>query len=252
MPVTRTANLAPLNDAPLRLALVQVRTPPMFAVDRADAVESLATELPPQWVLVEEGRTQRVQMQVMPGGIAQSTPEAAERVWRFETTDRQYVATLTPTSIGVETTHYGDFGQFRAHIEPVLQRVAEHADFRPRLVTRLGVRYVNEMHDERLHDDEAMSAVVHPELLGPATTLGTGLLASLQELRFQQPDGILAVRHGLTTPGQYLLDSDHYSEERQDFDVPRITALVQTWHDTIEGVFAWAFAPWLRERGVLT
>jgi hypothetical protein len=93
---------------------------------------------------------------------------------------------------------------------------------------------------------------VHPELLGPAAALGTDLLASLQELRFQQPDGILAVRHGLTAPGQYLLDSDHYSDERRDFDVPRITELVQTWHHTIEGVFAWAFGPWLRERGVLT
>jgi uncharacterized protein (TIGR04255 family) len=187
----------------------------------------------------------------VPGGIAQATPEEDERIWRFETTDGLYVATLTPTSIGVETAHYGDFEHFRAHIEPILQAVAQHSAFRPRLVTRLGVRYVNEMHDERLRHDEARTAVVHPELLGPAATLGTDLLASLQELRFQQPDGILAVRHGLTTPGQYLLDSDHYSEDRRDFDVPRITEFVQAWHDTIEGVFAWAFEPWLRERDAL-
>jgi uncharacterized protein (TIGR04255 family) len=251
MPVTRTADLAPMEDAPLKLALVQVRTSPMFAVDRPEAVEGLARAMPDDWVLVEEGRAHRVQMQVTPAGIAQS-PEDAERVWRFETTDRRYVATLTPTSVGVETGHYDDFARFRTRITPVLDALAEDAAFRPRLATRIGVRYVNEVQDDRLRHDESRAAVVHPELLGPATTLGTGLMASLQELRFQQEDGVLAVRHGLTSVGEYLLDSDHYSEERRDFDVPDLTRLVQSWHDTIEGVFAWAFEPWLRERGWLT
>jgi len=240
-----------MEDAPLKLALVQVRTPPMFAVDRPEAVEGLAQAMPEDWVLVEEGRAQRVQMQITPAGIAQS-PEDAERVWRFETADRRYVATLTPTSVGVETAHYDDFGQFRARLDPVLSALVEDSAFRPRLATRVGVRYVNEMRDDRLTEDDSRAAVVHPELLGPAAALGTGLIASLQELRFQQADGVLAVRHGLTSPGEYLLDSDHYSEERRDFDVPGITQLVQDWHDTIEGVFAWAFEPWLRERGWLT
>src|SRR3954453_15135311 len=115
MPVTKTANLAPMEDAPLKLALVQVRTPPMFGVDRPEGVEALARAMPEDWVLVEEGRAQRIQMQVTPAGIAQS-PEEAERVWRFETADRRYVVTLTPTSVGVESAHYDDFARFRARL----------------------------------------------------------------------------------------------------------------------------------------
>jgi uncharacterized protein (TIGR04255 family) len=221
----------------------------MFAVDRPEAVERLTRALPSDWALVEEGRAQRVELQVTPAGVARSE-QHPERVWRFETMDRRYVGTLTSTSVSVETGSYDDFDEFHLRLGEVLGVLAGDDAFAPRLLTRLGVRYVNELRDERLADDATREAVINRELLGPAATLGTGLLASLQELRFQQEDGVLAIRHGLTALGQYLLDTDHYNEERQDFVASAVAEQVRRWHDTIEGVFVWAFEPWLRGRGV--
>jgi uncharacterized protein (TIGR04255 family) len=249
MPVDLTANLGPLEEAPLQLALVQVRTPPMFAVDRPDAVERLASGLPERWALVDEGRAQRVQVHLTPAGVAQAD-EAPERVWRFETLDQRYVATLTPTSVGVETRRYELFDEFHARVQELLDALAGDEAFAPRIVNRLGVRYVNELHDERLGVDATRAEIVNPELLGPAASLGTGLVASLQELRFQQEDGVLAIRHGLNGPSQYLLDADHYDEGRRAFDAAELEKTVRRWHDTVEGVFAWAFEPWLRSKGI--
>jgi uncharacterized protein (TIGR04255 family) len=249
MPVELTADLGPLEEAPLQLALVQVRTPPVFAVDRPDAVEGLASGLPEHWVLVDQGRAQRVEVHLTPAGVAQSDEES-ERVWRFETLDQRYVGTLTPTSVSVETRRYEQFDEFHARVQELLGALAGNDAFAPRMVNRLGVRYVNELRDDRLGVDATRAEIVNPELLGPAASLGTGLVASLQELRFQQEDGVLAIRHGLNGPGQYLLDTDHYAEARRPFDTAELGDTVRRWHDTIEGVFAWAFQPWLRSRGV--
>jgi uncharacterized protein (TIGR04255 family) len=248
MPVELIANLGLLQDAPLKQALVQIRTPPMFGVDRPESVEQLVSVLPGDWALVDQGQTQRVQVQLSPAGVAQSEGER-ERVWRFESTHGRYVGTITPTSVAIETQSYEHFDEFHGRLIELLEVVAQQPGFAPRFVTRLGVRYVNELDDSRLAVDESRDQLVNPELLGPAATMGSGLVASLQELRFQQPDGTLAIRHGLIGPHQYLLDTDHYAEERQPFEVNEIGERIRRWHDTIEGVFAWAFRPWLTERG---
>lgn len=248
MPVELTADIGPLDDAPLELALVQVRTSPVLAVERSAPVEALASALPDDWALVDEGQAQRVELQLGPGGVQPSSGSVTERLWRFETTDRRYVTTLTSTSIGIETRQYDVFDEFRQRVEEFLGGVHADEELRPRYVTRLGMRYVDQLRDSRLADDYRRSEVVRPDLLGPAASLGSDLVASLQELRFQQANGVLAVRHGLTEPEQYLLDLDHYSDERQDFVPDDLIRILGEWHDTIEGVFAWAFGPWLAER----
>jgi len=249
MPVDLTADLGPLEEAPLQLALVQVRTPPLFGVDRPDAVEALANDIGDDWALVDEGRAQRVEVHLSPAGVAQSGEES-ERVWRFESPDQRYVGTLTPTSVAVETRRYEQFDEFHGRVEGLLAALSSNDAFAPRWASRVGVRYVNELRDDRLGNDEARAEIVNSELLGPAQSLGNGLLASLQELRFQQEDGVLAIRHGLNGPAQYLLDTDHYGEQRRAFDTRELSDTVRRWHDTIEGVFAWAFGPWLRDQGV--
>jgi uncharacterized protein (TIGR04255 family) len=104
------------------------------------------------------------------------------------------------------------------------------------------MRYVNEIEDESLMS-EGLDRFLNSALVAPVgSELGMDLLSSLSDLRFRQPDGVFALRHGLIRPDAYLLDFDYFSEDERPFDRQEIRRTGARFHDVIESMFIWSLS----------
>ena len=115
----------------------------------------------------------------------------------------------------------------------------------PGRVNRFGMRYVNELADPRVSDEDprALAQVLSEELVAVAASLARPLIASLSELRVREPFGELTVRHGMTQPGRCLLDLDAHDDAAGSFDADRLMSTADAFHSRIEAVFAWSLQP---------
>jgi uncharacterized protein (TIGR04255 family) len=236
--------LGHLTKSPLQVAVIQLRFRPILAIDAADRVAPFQEHLAglnPALELYEQGELRQIAFQIGPAGVQQSAAPR-ETVWKFATSSNSLRLDLTRTQLSLEATSYDDFDSFEATFEQAF------AGFEPTFglprVTRIGVRYVNHVPDERL-DGDTLAEVISPELLGPigSSKLGCDVLGSTTALRFQEPEFAVTIQHGLVEPGQYLLDFDCYAEPADGFDIGSIGASIRSFHQTIEKLFCWSVTP---------
>jgi len=232
--------LAPLPRAPLKLALVQARTAPTLALEQTETVARLVEAI--GWELVDRQSNVELSVRLGPGGIEQQGGPP-QTVWVLAGPSGQLRAVLSQSSVAVECGAYSQWADFRAGLASVLGAVAEVAA--PGRLNRFGVRYVNELVDERLsgEDPGGLTQILAEELVSVAAALETPVISSLSELRVREPFGQLAIRHGMTAPGRYLLDFDAYNETTSPFDVERLMEAADAFHARIEAVFAWCLQP---------
>lgn len=228
-----------LAASPLRLALVQARTPPVLAFERAEAVERLLQALDGRWTVTDRQSNREVAVQIGPGGVREDAA-APELVWVLSSEDGRTRAAVSSSSVAVESDSYDRWDLFRGHIRDVLTAVA--GTVAPKRCVRLGVRYVNEIDVSRAEGNPAqMAEQLNDALLAPALAFARPLLGSLAELRVGEDDGaVFVLRHGLVNPATYLLDFDAYIESDEDFDAELLAERVERFHDRIESVFAWS------------
>jgi uncharacterized protein (TIGR04255 family) len=228
----------PLAQAPLRVALIQVKYHHAAGVEDPAQLSSFANGLA-GFALIEQGTTRR-----RPVDSGESVPAeeqgVPETTWRFRSDDMRWTALLSPTTLGFETRSY------EAGFQPVLEAYttvvgAVAAAFSPTTRTRFGLRYVNELRDERVAEPGGLDALLNPDLVRPVGgALGWELEASLQELRFRESNGTYVLRHGLLDHERYLLDFDYFNVQETPFDVDATVALAAEYHRAIESMFAWA------------
>lgn len=170
---------------------------------------------------------------------ARSAP-SQETVWPFRNRERDWTVSLSSTSLALEAGLYLDFDDFAAELERILG--ALHDVFAPRQELRLGLRYINRIEDEQLKK-RGISFFINEELARPVGgPLGSNLISSISELRFRERESTVVVRHGLIEEAAYLLDFDHFSDERRDFDPEAIVRRIQKFHALIERVFVWSLS----------
>jgi uncharacterized protein (TIGR04255 family) len=163
-----------------------------------------------------------------------------ETVWPFRNPEREWTVSLSSTSLALEAGRYLDFDDFAAELERIL--TALHDVFAPRQELRLGLRYINRIEDEQLKK-RSISFFINEELARPVGgPLGTNLLSSINELRFRERESTVVLRHGLIDEAVYLLDFDHFSDERRDFDPAAIVRRIQKFHALIERLFVWSLS----------
>jgi len=230
-----------LADAPLKLAIIQVRYRPILAIEQAARVSDFQQGLGAGYELLDTQRAHSLTVYFAPAGMEPPTPPTAgETVWRFRRRDNDWLVALSSSSIGFEAAQYTVFVDFFAEFSRVLGILEER--FAPTTQTRLGMRYVNEIEREDLAPDR-LSHFINAALLAPiGSELGTDVLSSLSDLRFRQPDGLFALRHGLIRENAYLLDYDYFTEEERSFDRQEIRRAASDYHDMIEAVFSWSLA----------
>jgi uncharacterized protein (TIGR04255 family) len=229
-----------LAAPPVRLALAQARTTPVLALERPDGVEQLVAALP-GWTLTDRQSTREVALQLGPAGMQQHAG-APETVWVLSSADGQTRAAVSASSVAVETDSYADWDFFGRRIQEVLQAVQK--TFAPARCVRFGMRYVNEVDVGGAEGDPVrLETQLNAALLGPALALRQRILGSLTELRVAEgDDAVFALRHGLVTPGTYLLDYDAYREAADEFDAEALIRRAEQFHARIESVFAWSMA----------
>jgi uncharacterized protein (TIGR04255 family) len=230
-----------LDDAPLRLALVQVRYAPVHAVEKRERVADFQALLGDEFVAEEPQRSQGLLVQFGPAAAPPVLPPA-ETVWPFRDPKRGFGVSLSSTSLALEATAgYHDFPVFLEEFRTTLAGLVDV--FHPKVCTRLGVRYVNEIGDPRLTSPDGLAAFLNRELVSPVgSDLGSDLMSSLSELRFREDDGVFVLRHGLVESTKYLLDFDRFSETHRSFALEALVDTTSKFHDLIESVFVWSLS----------
>jgi len=139
-------------------------------------------------------------------------------IYRFRDVSGAWIASLSPDWVGLETTGYTDYEEFRERLEQVVRLVEEQ--FAPAQTERIGFRYVNELPCGAKGD---WRALVRPELHGLAA------IDSIEELHLVVGECRLNVRHGAAMEGdthRYTFDIDAFSEARDPYDSERIVSIV--------------------------
>jgi uncharacterized protein (TIGR04255 family) len=235
-----TASIEHLDSAPLKVAVAQVRYSPVHAVEKRELVADFESRLHDNYVAQDAQTSQILTIQIAAGSpsVAAPPPAVVDTVWPFRDDVRGYSVSLGNASLAVEAdSAYHDFPQFLGEFSAAVNACS--AIFRPKRQVRLGLRYINEVSDERLRED--VRTVVNPELVAPiGSVVRGGLLRSLAEIRVSESLGVFVVRHGLVDDTKYLLDFDYFSENQRDFDPHHVIETVERFHELIEPFFIWS------------
>lgn len=228
-----------LDRAPLKLAILQVRYRALLAAEQADNVASFGHALGDAYEFTNRQAAQTLRVYVGETGIEPPPLLPSDSIWRFTHREHKWVVALSTTSLALEAVSYWDFNHFSRTYQAVLDAFSQV--FSPAAQTRLGMRYINEIHDDRLSDLTNLEYFVNRDLLRPVgSALGHDVITSLSDLRFREERGTLAIRHGLVRPQTYLLDYDFYRDDERSFSTQEIIDTTREYHATIESLFVWS------------
>jgi len=235
----------PLGNAPLVRVIAQVRFFEILAVERRDFVASFQEALRATYPVLRQEQTQGLVMS--PVGMTAAKPQVA---WRFTDVSEQWRVSLTSNFLALETTKYTSRADFFVRLRAVLEALDEHLE--PRLLERLGVRYIDRMTGTAVAE---IADLVRPEVRGiSGTAAATHMVHSLSESLFKLPDAQVLARWGRLPAGatvdpaavepiqeeSWILDLDMFSAAPMPFVVDRIIADAQRYAERIYTIFRWA------------
>jgi uncharacterized protein (TIGR04255 family) len=153
MPIKVPNATLDLDAAPLKVAVAQVRFSPVHAVERRDLVADFESRLDKRYVPQDPQSSQTLTIQIGAApGPALGPPAAIDIVWPFRDDERGYSVSLANSSLAVAAdSTYHDFPQFVQEFRSAVRACTEV--FAPKREMRLGLRYINEITDERLRAD---------------------------------------------------------------------------------------------------
>ncbi len=235
----------PLPDAPLVRVIAQLRFPLVVAVEQRDFVGPFQEAIRSQYPVLRQEQTHRVV--VGPSGVSSAPTQTA---WRFSDLEGHWRVSLAPDSLVLETTSYASRVDFMARLREVAAALDEHVE--PKLVDRLGVRYIDRLVGSAVHDIEKL---VRPELLGVMRTpVAKHVLHALSESMFQVDETRILARWGRLPAGatvdptaiepitepSWILDLDMFSASPLAFSVDRVVDDATRFAERIYAFFRWA------------
>jgi len=247
-----------LTQHSISQVLCQVQFSPVLALREEEPTIPFQERIRRQYP--RYSRTNAVQLIVGPQGIMPVAQETAPSFHRFESTDG-FAATLGPDFVALETRTYDRFEDVADRLTSLLSVVSEL--YEPPEISRVGLRFVNEIRLPADPDRYGLTEIFRPELLGALAVeeLQPAAERSEQVLQFVGRDSgnRMAVRHGLFPDGGstvtspmdapnatsltdpfYLLDLDAFRAEALPFDVDATRERVLLFNDYIRTFFAWA------------
>src|SRR5512146_1640313 len=173
---------------------------------------------------------------------------------RFSDADGGWVATVGPEAISLETTEYVGMRDLLVRWLELVCAAVEV--FELTALTRLGLRYINELDWPQTHGED-LSGWVREELLSPFVSQPDteGLQRFVSKAQFRRPDGSsCSMRHGIA-PNEddpdgmvFLRDLDCFRWDAVELDpADQIRSLAKL-NKSAYGFFEWAFANRVRER----
>jgi uncharacterized protein (TIGR04255 family) len=238
----------PLPNAPLERVVAQVRFSPILKIEQRDYITAFQDGIREQYPSLEHDRTQLLAL-----GPEGMVPKEASTRWRFIDVSGEWTVSLAPDFVAIETTRYTSRADFFARFAEVIEHV--HAHFRPGLVERIGVRYIDRIEDDGL---AAIASLVRPELAGVLQTpLRSAAVHALSEHIFEVDRARLLARWGILRANctvdpaaiepieesSWLLDLDMFRVRKQPFDPAAIVAEARGYAERIYCFFRWAVTP---------
>lgn len=153
-------------NAPLALVAVEVRFPDSATAPLGPAVHrAVRDRLGDDWV-IEGGKQQTMEVAFGPMGVGAPNVRL-ENLSRITVRDRTQVVTLRPESLTVEATWYGGYEVFRELLRQAFTAVEDL--LQPDGVSRLGLRYIDEISIPGADGTPNWAEWVHGSLLPPST-----------------------------------------------------------------------------------
>lgn len=218
-----------LKHAPLVLALCQVRFTSMLSVNDPASLAAFQRAIQSRYPIATQ--VQEVELAVVIGPNPPQIGQEQRRspLWQFADQMDNWKIVLSPDFLSLETRNYEQFDDFLTRLHEALDALAQY--IQPTVVTRLGLRYINEIRSDTLRNMD-WNDVIRQDLLGPIAVLelikNTTQVVALQQLILRYPDDAgINIHHGLVPTGTtvrlrpkeeqpiqpfYLLDFDVFRE----------------------------------------
>lgn len=234
----------PLQNAPLVRVITQVRFPAILAIEQRDFVAPFQEALRVTYPVLRQEQTQGVL--VSPAGV---TSVKAQTAWRFADVEGHWRVSLTSEFLALETTKYTSRADFLTRLRTVVVALDEHVE--PKLIDRLGVRYIDRITGAAVDD---ISKLVLSEVRGiTGTPVASHAAHALAETMFELDDARMVARWGLLPPGttvdpaaiepapdkSWILDLDMFSARPIPFAVDRIVDDAKRYAERIYTFFRW-------------
>jgi uncharacterized protein (TIGR04255 family) len=243
-----------LERAQLAQVICQIRFSAVLRIRQDDEVipfqETVRADYP-RYV-----RQEGMALLITPGGVQQQP--APMPLHRFQDSAGTFTAILAPDFIALETTAFLDVDDFVGRVVRLAEAVAEH--YEPAELTRIGLRFINELRLPRDDANAEMRRAISPTLLGApgAAELDEPLVGAQQAIELNGDDHKILVRHGLNPLGGttvdifstqqpqpdpnpfYLVDLDAFTEQSVPYSVEGIEARLRQFNDMIRSFFAWS------------
>lgn len=150
--------------APLALVAVEARFPGVAGgPPRMPAQRAIRDLLGDGWVL-ESGQEQTLEVAFGPEGV-RGPRVAAEQLTRITIRDRTRIVTVRAESLTVEATSYRGYLDFRVLLKSAFEAVEQV--MQPDGLTRLGMRYIDEIRIPDATTPDPWDAWLDPSLLAP-------------------------------------------------------------------------------------
>lgn len=240
----------PLAAPPLVRVIAQVRFPVIASIEKSEFIAPFQEALRGTYPVLRPETSQ--QLLLGPGGVQDTRTST---IWRFRDAVDAWTVALAPDFVALETTRYSSRDDFLGRFRQVLEALEQHIN--PRLVDRLGLRYVDQVTGAPLTE---LPALLRPEVSGIlASPVAEHARQSLTEQLFELPDegGALRARWGLVPAGatvdpgampplgvpSWILDLDAFAQSPESarmLDVDAIVAQARAFAERIYSVFRWA------------
>lgn len=235
-----------LARAPLVCVIAQIRFSEVLAVATDEFVAPFQQAILSKYPLLTHGKVQQTIFESS-GSISIRT----EKVWRFANLENTWTVSLSQTFLALETNSYTSRVDFLARLREAVSALIKHIN--PAMVDRLGVRYIDRIGGEAMHQ---IRSLVRDEICGIA-----GLPQfnqqnfSITENKFNLPHATLVARWGqlaknvgldpliipaLDTPSWILdLDMSTLDHTSVNVDVEAIINRAQSFSERIYTFFRW-------------
>jgi uncharacterized protein (TIGR04255 family) len=236
-----------LATPPLVRVIAQVRFPVIASVEKREFIAPFQEAIRRDYPVLRPEQSRSVVLG--PDGVRDARATTA---WRFHDVGSDWRVTLAPDFLALETGSYTSRDDFLARFRSVLLALEEHVD--PKVIDRLGVRYIDRVTGANLDD---LPALVRPEVSGVLSTpLAELVRHALSEHVFVLPEGagLVTARWGLV-PGRstvdpaavepieepsWLLDVDAFQGDTRALDVDATVAQARSFAERIYSIFRWA------------
>jgi uncharacterized protein (TIGR04255 family) len=233
------------DRAPLQVVLCQIKFPPIYSLLSEAGIAGFQEAIRNLYPKTNKSVDAQVQMSDQQMSVMQSAP-----TFQFQSEDGAWTVSLSADFVALETPSYSHFGDFNARLTSILAALSRTV--RPAATTRIGLRKVNRLLHPEVDRPSAWEGLLKPELLGlvAARDLPTPVQFAYAEIRFQDEDNVMVVRHGVdqTAERAYLIDVDYFTERPYSLDEPKLAFdLLRHYSDGITSFFHWCLEPSMYE-----